>query len=75
MSRMHLGSLYSYLNRAEEVKLRIDGTSFEDEVRLGRSDLSECQARTNHTNRPSHTVIPNCVASVALPTVAPPIIL
>ena len=75
MSRIHLRSLYSYLNGAEEVKPRIDGTGFEDEVRLGRSDLSECQARSIHTNRLSHTVIPSCVASVALPEGEPPIIL
>lgn len=76
MSRIHLRSSYSYLDGAEEVKPRIDGTGFEDEVRLGRGDLSECQARTIQTNSPPpHTVIPNCVASVKLPTVAPPIIL
>jgi len=75
MSRTHFRSLHSYLNRTEEVYPRIDGTSFEDEVRLGRSDLLECQAITIHSNNPSHTVSPSCVASVALPTVALPIIL
>jgi hypothetical protein len=75
VSRLHLRSFRSYLDRTEEVQQDIDGTSFEDEVRLSRSDLSDCSARTVYISHPSRTVTPSCVDVDPLPYGDPPMTL
>lgn len=64
MSRVYLECWCAYLDWTEEVYLRIDRTSLEDEVTLSWGDLSQCQARTIHTDCTLHTLTSSCVASV-----------